>query len=629
MLSSDLAETDFGTLEEWAHRDFAISTAAVGMAALGALFYPPLGLVSVACLVYLTTIVWRRAYIALAEEGKVKWDMVDSIALPGFLASVHSVASSFNYWTYYLAQKIVAQVKNRSMDETINVFSEQPTFAWVQKNGTEVSTPVQELQAGDIVVVHAGGIIPVDGTITDGLASVDQRLLTGEAQPAEKGVGESVFATTVVQSGRIWVRVEKMGEETVAAQIGRVLNQTMSFAASVELRGTKVADRWALPMLALGALALPVSGPVGAFTVLNVPLADTLRVAGPLAVLNYLSIASRNHVLIKDGRVLELLRHVDTVVLDKTGTLTEEQPHIGNIYVWGKYAENELLAYAAAAEFRQTHPIARAILEAAHERQLDLPSVHFDETEHKVGYGLKVNVEDHVVQVGSARFIASEMISMPKKAATAQAYCYEQGHSLVYVAVDGRVAGAIELHTTIRPEAKRIVHELKKRRLSLYIISGDHEKPTQRLAQELGIEHYFAETLPENKADLIEQLQREGKAVCFVGDGINDAIALKKAQVSVSLRGASTVATDTAQVILMDESLNQLTTLFDLAANLETNMRNTLLMAAMPTFFCIGGVFFLHLGVYASVVLYNVGFLASVGNAMLPRLLPDNRRSKA
>ena len=280
--------------------------------------------------------------------------------------------------------------------------------------------------------------------------------------------------------------------------------------------------------------------------------------AGPISVLNFLQMTSQEGILIKDGRALELLSEVDTIVFDKTGTLTEEQPHVGAIYTCHSINENELLTYAAAAEYKQTHPIARAIQQEALNRELRLPEI--EKTTYEIGYGLKVRLNEKVVLVGSKRFMEMSEITIPSEINAIQQQCNEHGYSLVYVALDGQLAGAIELHATIRPEAKHIISELRQRGFEIYIISGDHEKPTKKLAQEVGIEHYFAETLHENKATLIEALQKEGKAVCFVGDGINDSIALKKANVSVSLRGASTIATDTAQIVLMNENLTQLVT---------------------------------------------------------------------
>jgi len=196
------------------------------------------------------------------------------------------------------------------------------------------------------------------------------------------------------------------------------------------------------------------------------------------------------------------------------------------IYPVEPYTKDDILIYAAIAESKQNHPIAKAILEAAQHHQLTLPM--FDDVQYELGYGIKVFRENQIIRVGSAKFMVLESIAITTEIEMIEEHCHQQGYSLVYVAIDDHLAGVIELQPTIRPEAKHIIQQLKQRNLSLYIISGDHEKPTQVLAQELGIEHYFAETLPAHKAELIEQLQKQGKSVCFIGDGVNDAIALKK-----------------------------------------------------------------------------------------------------
>jgi Cu2+-exporting ATPase len=213
-----------------------------------------------------------------------------------------------------------------------------------------------------------------------------------------------------------------------------------------------------------------------------------------------------------------------------------------------------------------------------------------------------------------------EGIPIPPEISILQEEGMEQGHSLVFIALNDQLAGAIELYPTIRPEAKQVIAQLKQRELSMYIISGDHEQPTRKLAQKLGIENYFADTLPEDKANLIAQLQQEGKVVCFVGDGINDSIALKKSQVSISLRGASTIATDTASIILMDSHLNQLDHLFGIAESFNANMKNNLNLSIVPGFMCLGGVFFLNFGIVTTILLYDASLLVGVWNAMSPSL---------
>ncbi len=338
----------------------------------------------------------------------------------------------------------------------------------------------------------------------------------------------------------------------------------------------------------------------------------------PISVLNFLRIASENNILIKDGRVFESLSQVDTIVFDKTGTLTEEHPHVGKIYTFNESNENELLKYAAMAEYKQVHPIAKAILKKAHEQKLSLPKI--DYASYEVGYGIKVNYSNKLILVGSINFMEMEEIAIPEEMKNIKSDCDEHGYSLVIVAIDNQIKGAIELRATIRPEAKNIINELRQRNMSIYIISGDQESATKQLAHELGIKNYFANTLPEKKAHLIEKLQKEGKYVCFIGDGINDSIALKKAQVSISLHGASAVATDTAQILLMDKSLNRLSQLFDLADELNTNLNIGMLTTTIPGIMIIGGALFLHFGIVTSIILSYSGLTAGMLNSMLPLL---------
>lgn len=234
------------------------------------------------------------------------------------------------------------------------------------------------------------------------------------------------------------------------------------------------------------------------------------------------------------------------------------------------YGETEVLAFAAAAEQRQTHPIAQAILAAAAERQLVLPTL--DEAYYELGYGLLVWLQGQQVRIGSERFLAMEHLSLPASLRMAQNAAHGQGHALVFVAVADEVIGALELAATLRPEAKALVDWLRLRGLALYILSGDQDAPTRKLAVELGMSGYFANTLPAQKAERVKELQAQGRRVCFIGDGINDAIALRQAEVSISLRGATTVATDAAQIVLMDDDLTQLRVLWELAQGFERSL---------------------------------------------------------
>ncbi len=598
------------------NQDLAIASVSLGLTTAGMLAYPPLLILSVPALLYTTLPIFHSAYEAIFKRREVTAEAVYSISIPGIFLTGHIFIASLAAFFYFAGEKLLCRIREKTTRKLTDIFSEQPSTVWVMREGVEVEVPFETVRAGDIVVVRAGERIPADGRITEGMASVDQHILTGESQPLEKGVGEQVFASTVVLAGRIGVQVENSGSDTVVAQIGEVLNRTVDYKMSIESRGEEIANRLSLPTLAVGALALPVVGHVGALAVLTSGLGDDMRILGPISLLNHLRVASKNSLLVKDGRALELLAKVDTVVFDKTGTLTLEQPIVSETHPCPGHRAVEVLQYAAWAEYRQTHPIARAIVEKAEECELDLSAV--DGARYEVGYGIEGRISGMTIHVGSPRFMEMEGIPIPGEVGTLMDTCHEAGHSLVMVARDRQLAGAIELHTAIRPEVRETLAQLRERDITTHIISGDHERPTRRLAEDLGMDHYFAEVFPEQKADIVGQLQREGRTVCFIGDGINDAIAMKKAQVSVSLRGASTVATDTANIILLDGTLEQVGRMFELAESLDKNVNVSLGTTLIPSMVNVGCVFLLHSGIIAALVLYNVGLAAGVTNTFLP-----------
>jgi heavy metal translocating P-type ATPase len=607
-------------MEKTLDQRIAISGVSLGMATAGLIVYAPLSLLSIPGIVYLTIINAKDGYKSL-KAGTVSVDTIVTLTLAGCLFQGYFLVASLASFLSRISRKMLLKVKRESRKALIDVFRQQPRNVWVLAQGVEFEVPFASLQVGDIVVVHAGESVPVDGKIVDGVASIDQHILTGEAQPAEKEVGDQVFASTFVLSGKMHIEVERAGSETTVAEIGHILNRTADFKSSLLLRAEDLSNTTVLPTLLTGGLVWPFLGPMAALAVINAHFKHKMTIVGSISYLSFLNHAAQKGILIKDGRSLDLLYSVDTIVFDKTGTLTQEQPHVGHIHTCTEvYTQDAILAYAAAAEYRQTHPIAKAILHEADTRQLPLPST--DEAGYKVGYGLTVMMNSQRVQVGSTRFMELEGIPIPPRITQTQTSCHDQGHSLVIVAVDNAVIGAIELVPTVRPEAKQIIQDLRNRHhiKSTYIISGDQDTPTRKLAEALGIDHYYAETLPEQKAEIIEQLQAAGKVVCYIGDGINDSIALKKAQVSISLRGASLVATDTAQIILMDETLNELVPLFGIAQEFHNNLNSTFAAILAPALIGVGGVIFLHFGLLHTLILNQVAFGTGLSSAMMPKL---------
>ena len=530
----------------------------------------------------------------------------------------------------FLFEKLIVTVEGQSHERLVSVFGELPQTVWRLEDGIIVECPLAVVEAGDVVVVHAGEVIPVDGKIVVGYASIDQHALTGEAQPVEKETGDTVFASTLVLMGEIQVEVAQANAETLAAQITDILNNTRSHHTQVALRGLKIADDMVPVTMGVGLLALPIWGVSTMLAVWEVPLGVALMGTTPLTLMAYLDMSARSNILVKDGRSLELLSSIDTVVFDKTGTLTEEIPTVCGLHRCGELSDDELLALAAAIEERQSHPIATAIRDAAEAQGLTLPLV--DETRVEVGYGLAVTLANDLgdnkrVLLGSQRYMTLSDVSIPEEIQQLALEQQASGHSMVYLAVDGVLEGVIELQPTVRPEAQALVHALHERGIELAMITGDQEAPAQAMAKALGIDRVFANVLPEQKAELVRELQEQGRSVMFVGDGINDSIALKQAHVSVSIMGATTVATDTAQIVLMDGTLVQLDTLFDLAERYERDLHLQYVLGVHVPAAHIGGVLVLGLGLWSSFVIGMTAALTALGVAFRPILVLVRRNS--
>ena len=550
------------------------------------------------------------------REGKIPLALMDIIGNGGPLFTGNLFASAFLSLSYYSAQKLMLWTEDHSRKGLISIFGEQPRSVVTIEDGNEIEIPFEKLGAGTHVVVHAGWLVPADGQIVEGIGQFDERALTGEAQPLEKGGGESVFAGTVLLEGRVLIKVDKAGKDSVAAQIAEALNATADFKSGLQSRGETIMNRGAVPTLVLSVVALWLKGTEGFLAMFFAAFGYHMRFAAPISVLIYLRLASESGILVKDGRSLEQLSQIDTVVFDKTGTLTEDQPEVCRIKIFGSYSEDTVLLYAAAAEARQNHPIARALVGAAASRSLQVPEIAY--TRYEVGRGLVAQVNQDEVVIGSPKLLIANGIYMPDAATQFEVECAKIGTSLVYMAISGQLAGIIELRSIVREEVTELIISLKARGISCLIISGDREAQTRDLAHGLGIDRYFSETLPEDKARIIRELQSEGRKVCFIGDGINDAMALKTSNVSVSLTGANAVATDVAGIILMDGTLRKLHKLIGLANNLDSNLKASTVLSFIPGFICVIGVFGFDMHLVTAIWVYNIGLGVSILNAASP-----------
>lgn len=608
-------DTEHGIEKAYDHH-FKVSAVAIGLSTI-VYIYPPFTLLSIGVIAYTTFPILKQAEKSVLEERRIKNDLLTSIVSIMSIAMGQYLAAAVQACVYHLGNKMMNKSQDTSSRMLTNVFEQQPSKVWVLKDRQEIELPLESLQINDIIVVKAGNIVPIDGTITNGIAMIDQHALTGEAVPAEKGIGEQVFAATIVVSGCVSIKVDKTGTETTVAKLGDILSHTIDFKTRLQLNGEKWADKVAMPLISASVLSSPILGVSSATALLYSTPTNAIRIFTSLQTFNYLTLVSNKGILVKDGRALEELTQIDTILFDKTGTLTTGQPEVGQIIVCDELGEDEILTYAAAAEHRLTHPIARAIEQQAEKRHLNLPDI--EEANYQIGYGVTVSLNNQIIKVGSARFMAMEGIALPTIIEEANVRSQEEGYSVVMVAINNQLKGAIEMQPQLRPEVAQIIKGLRQRGIQqISIVSGDHKRPTQKLAQTLGMDSYFYEVLPQDKASLVEQLQKKGHKVCFVGDGINDAIAIKQANVSISLRGASSIATDMAQVVLMDGSLSRLCDIFDISKQLNTCLKHSLLFWGGYGVFNLITTAFLHFGFLKVTMIYGTVFVLNVGHAMLP-----------
>jgi Cu2+-exporting ATPase len=594
-----------------------LCTASVPFAATAQFVAPALLPAAALVFAYTSIPTFKGARAVLVEEKRLGVDVLDAIVVIGCLGTMAIFPGTVLCWCLSFGRVLVKKTQDNSKKLLLNAFGKQPRYVWLYREGAEIQVALDRLEPLDVIVVNTGEVVPVDGIIVGGMAMIDQHALTGESTPAEKGVGDRVFAATLMVAGKILVQVEKSGSETASAKISQILNDTAGYKLSSQHKGERLADKAVVPTLAVGALGMVAMGPGGAVAVLNSDFGTGIRMAAPLAMLSSLALCANKGVLVKDGRALELMNEIDTVLFDKTGTLTHERPELARIIASNGFSEHRILQFAAAAEKKFHHPIALSILHKAQALGMELPPT--DDTQYKVGYGITVAVEGHTIGVGSKRFMDLEGVATTPEVSLALEEAHRAGHTIVLVSVDGKLGGALELRAAVRPEVRQIVQGLRDRGIKhIAIISGDHEAPTCKLAESLGMDRYFAQVLPADKADYVVKLQNEGRKVCFVGDGINDSIALKEANVSISLRGASSIATDTAHIVFLEEGLSKLCDLRDISHALDRNVRRSWRLILAPNIACICGVFTLGFGIMTSVITNNVAALAALANGMLP-----------
>ncbi len=505
-------------------------------------------------------------------------------------ASIGLLHHELDFW-WELALLIVIMllghwIEMRSLAQTTSALDSLaallPDEAEKVDGDTTVTVAPADLQVGDVVVVRPGGRVPADGRIVQGSASMDESMITGESRPVRRSDGDPVIAGTVATDSGVRVEITAIGEDTALAGIQKLVTEAQSSSSRAQRLADKAAG-W-LFWFALGAAAItaivwtlvgqPEAAVIRTITVLVIACPHALGLAIPLVVSIATERAARGGVLIKDRLALESMRTVDTILFDKTGTLTKGTPAVTAIDPVTGADADQLLAWAAAAEADSEHPLARAIVNAAKEKNLTVPrSTDF---ESSPAVGVRARVDGHVVQVGGPYMLEQEHATELPVADEWRG----EGAIILHVLVDGQVTGALRLADEIRSESRNAVDALHERGVQVVMITGDADAVAASVAGELGIDRYFAGVRPEDKASKVKELQNEGRKVAMVGDGVNDAPALAQADVGIAIGAGTDVAIASAGVILASDDPRSVISVIELSRASYRKMKQNLWWAA-------------------------------------------------
>jgi len=495
---------------------------------------------------------------------------------------------------------------------------------WVVHEGVEVEIPVEDVAVGDVVRVRSGSLVPLDGTVVDGEAEVNEASMTGESTLVHKDAGSTVFAGTAVDEGSLLIEVTAQAGDSRLDSIVSLVENSAGRKAKIQSRAERLADGVVPISLGLFLLKWGITRDLAsAMSVLMVDYSCAIKLSTPVAVMSAMREATKREVVVKGGKYLEALARADTIVFDKTGTLTNACPRVVNVIEFNGWTADEVLRTAACLEEHFPHSMARAIVRSAEERGLYHAEEEHAEVEYIVAHGIVTSIAGKRACVGSAHFIfEDEAVPEPdglverinREAPTA---------STVYLAVDGVLCGAICISDPLRPESAEVVRQLRERGFEhIVMLTGDSENCARTIAGKLGLDEWHAQVLPEDKAAYVEDLKRRGHTVLMVGDGINDSPALAAADVSIALSDASDIARSVADIAVLTASLRALLTMRDIAVRLMRRVNDSYaFIVTFNTALIILG-FAGILPASTGAMLHNASTVGIVGRNMRP-LLPE------
>ncbi|WP_333649904.1 heavy metal translocating P-type ATPase [Lacrimispora sp.] len=485
-----------------------------------------------------------------------------------------------------LGKSLEAVSKGRTSEAIKKLMGLAPKTALILENGVEKEIPIDEVEIGDIIVVKPGDKIPVDGTVLTGHTAIDESMLTGESMPVDKKEGDKVYAASLNTTGAIQFRAEKIGSDTALAQIIKLVEDAQGSKAPIA-QMADIVSGYFVPVVCVIALVAGVAWYFGTggdlkfaltifISVLVIACPCALGLATPTAIMVGTGKGAENGILIKGGEALESTHKINTIVFDKTGTITEGKPRVTDVLTTEGFLRDRLLQLTASAEKGSEHPLGQAIVHGAEDEGLAILAT--ETFESLTGRGIEAKIDGQVVLAGNRKLMDEREISLEGMEETSD-HLAEEGKTPMYVAVDGRLAGIVAVADVVKESSRRAIERLHKMGIEVAMITGDNKKTAAAIAKQVGIDRVLAEVLPQDKSNEVKKLQTGGRKVAMVGDGINDAPALAQADIGIAIGSGTDVAMESADIVLMRSDLMDVPTAIDLSKHTIRNIKQNLFWA--------------------------------------------------
>ena len=502
--------------------------------------------------------IWKG--IQTLAQGKIEVPVLDATAIGvSMLRGDYGTAGSVMF-LLGVGELLEEWTHKKSVGDLARSMSLNVGKVWLKKDGQEILVPSEKIVAGDEIVVHMGNLIPFDGEVSNGEGMVNQASLTGESVPVRRTLGSVVYAGTVLEEGELTILVKQTGGSSRYEKITAMIEESEKLKSGLESKAEHLADR--LVPYSLGGTALTyllTRNATKALSILMVDFYCALKLAMPISVLSAIREANQHKITVKGGKFLEAVAEADTIVFDKTGTLTKAQPTVAEVVSFSETkSPDELLRIAACLEEHFPHSMAKAVVDAAREKYLDHEEMH-SKVEYIVAHGISTTINGKKAIIGSYHFVFEDENSIIPEGMEEKFRHLPEEYSHLYLALEGVLAAVICIEDPLRPEAAEIIRQLKKTGLKkIVMMTGDSERTAKAIAKKVGVDEYYAEVLPEDKANFVEKEKVEGRKVIMIGDGINDSPALSAADVGIAISEGAEIAREIADITVAADDLAEI-----------------------------------------------------------------------